>query len=130
MIWLLDVNALLAFGFDRHQFHQPVASWVKSEDSPVLATCPITELGFIRILGQTQTYGLSIREARSLLLRLKANEKLAFFPDDLDVGHLPAWAKTSAQSTDGYLVQLARAHGARLATLDRRIPGAFVIPVS
>jgi uncharacterized protein len=128
MIWLLDVSALLAFGFAQHQFHKPVAAWVRSQQSLTLATCPLTELGFVRILAQTQAYGLSVKEARTLLLHLKTREKLAFFPDDLDVSHLPAWVKTSAQSTDGYLVQLARSHGATLATLDRRIPGAFVIP--
>ncbi len=130
MIWLLDVSALLAFGFAQHQFHKPVAAWVRSQQSTTLGTCPITELGFVRILSQTQAYGLSFKEARTLLLRLKTREQLAFFPDDLDVSQLPDWVKTSAQSTDGYLVQLARAHGATLATLDRKIPGAFVIPTA
>jgi predicted nucleic acid-binding protein len=129
VIWLVDVSALLAFGLVQHQFHKPVAAWVRNQQSPTLATCPITELGFVRILSQTQAYGLSIKEARTLLLHLKTAEKLAFIPDDLDISQLPAWVKTSAQSTDGYLLQLAQSHGATLATLDRKIPGAFAIPV-
>ncbi len=130
MIWLLDVNALLAFGLAQHEFHDFVSAWAKAQDSPALATCPITELGFVRILAQANTYGVSLKEARTLLLHLKRREKLAFIPDDLDISHLPAWVRTSAQSTDGYLVQLARSHGATLATLDRKIPGAFVVPTA
>ena len=33
-----------------------------------------------------------------------------------------------AQTTDGYLLALAKAHGGALATLDRFIPGALLIP--
>jgi hypothetical protein len=53
---------------------------------------------------------------------------MAFLPDDRDVSHLPAWVKTAKQTTDGHLLDLARANGAELATLDVGIPGAFVIP--
>jgi hypothetical protein len=48
--------------------------------------------------------------------------------DTHDISHLPEWVKTPKQITDGHLLQLARANGAVLATLDRRIPGAFLIP--
>jgi predicted nucleic acid-binding protein len=48
--------------------------------------------------------------------------------DDHDVSRLPHWAKTGRQTTDGHLAELASAHGAVLATMDEKIPGAFVIP--
>jgi len=54
--------------------------------------------------------------------------QLKFFADAQDISHLSGWVKTSGQTTDGHLVQLPIAHGAALATLDERIPGAFVIP--
>jgi hypothetical protein len=44
-----------------------------------------------------------------------------------ELGHR-AWANSPAQVTDGHLLQLAIAHGAVLATLDERIPGALLIP--
>jgi hypothetical protein len=64
------------------------------------------------------------------LQRLKAGEavKFTFIPDDHDVSHLPAWVKTAKQIPDGHLAQLAVANDAILATLDRKIPGAFLIP--
>ena len=65
-----------------------------------------------------------------LLLRLKKAGVLpwTFIPDDHDVSHLPAWAKSPKQTTDGHLAEFARAHEAILATLDEKIPGAYLIP--
>jgi len=71
MIYLLDVNALVALGFINHEFHDRVASWVQSRNSPSLASCSITELGFVRVLAQAPAYGFTVAQARTLLLRLK-----------------------------------------------------------
>ena len=133
MKYLLDVNGLVALGFLQHELHERVASWVHtlaSREDSELATCSITELGFVRVLAQAPQYGFTIAHARTLLLRLKTGNppKFTFIPDDHDVSHIPAWVKTAKQTTDGHLVQLARAKGSILATLDERIPGAFLIP--
>ena len=50
------------------------------------------------------------------------------YTDDQTVGHLPSWVMNSKQVTDGHLSELARAHGAVLATMDGKIPDAFLIP--
>ena len=126
---LFDVNALVALGFSHHEFHDRVAAWVQAE-SPSLATCSITELGFVRVLAQASGYGVSIVQAQTILTRLKKDRSLShtFIPDNHDITHLPAWVKTPKQTTDGHLVQLARSNGAVLATLDERIPGAYLVP--
>jgi len=130
MKYLLDVNALVALGFLHHEFHDRVAAWVREQQFPSLATCSITELGFVRVLAQAPAYGFSIAQARALLLRLKKTESLSltFIPDGHDISHLPAWVKTPKQTTDGHLWRLAASNGAVLATLDRGIPGAYLIP--
>jgi predicted nucleic acid-binding protein len=132
MNYLLDVNALVALGFNQHEFHSRMAAWIQAEKFPPLATCSITELGFVRVLAQAPGYGFSVIQARTLLLRLKKTRSLthAFISDDHDISHLPTWVKTPKQTTDGHLVQLARSHGAILATLDERIHGAYLIPHS
>jgi len=65
------------------------------------------------------------------MTKLKKSEAVSFgfIADDHDVSRLPAWAKTAKQTTDGHLAELAAAHDAELATLDERIPGAFLIPL-
>jgi uncharacterized protein len=135
MRFLLDVNALVALGFFQHEFHGRVAHWVRalaSNGVPELVTCSITELGFIRILAQAPQYGFTVAHAQTLLLRLKKENRLKFrfIPDDHDVSHLPGWVKTAKQITDGHLAQLGKANGAILATLDGRIPKAFLIPAT
>jgi predicted nucleic acid-binding protein len=133
MRYLLDVNALVALGLLHHEFHDRVAAWVRAsvaKGTVELATCSITELGFVRILVQAPQYGFAVSQSRDLLLRLKAARVLTFIPDDHDISRLPAWVKTAKQTTDGHLAQLAKAKGAILATLDSRIPRAFQIPAA
>jgi predicted nucleic acid-binding protein len=130
MIYLLDVNALVALGFAHHEFHDRVARWVRARDGASLATCSITELGFIRVLAQIPGSGLTIAQARTVLLRIKqaAIPKFSFISDDHDVSQLPSWVKTPKHTTDGHLAKLASSNSAVLATLDARIPGAYLIP--
>ena len=95
MIYLLDVNALVALRFINHEFHDRIAAWVQSQKSPSLASCSITELGFVRVLDQAPAYGFTVSQARTLLLRLKEARTfpLTFIPDDHDVSHLPTWVR-------------------------------------
>lgn len=130
MKYLLDVNALIALGFVNHQFHSRIVTWVRGERNPAILTCSITELGFVRILAQARRYGFTVEEARELLLQLKENPLLPLtaIPDASDISDLPMWVKFPQQVTDGHLVQLARKAGAALATFDKGIPGALLIP--
>ena len=129
MTYLLDVNALVALGFVHHEFHDRVARWLKAQRFPEIATCSITELGFVRVLSQAPLYGLTVAQARSLLLRLKKTDVLSFtfIADSHDIADLPAWVKSAKQTTDGHLAELATENGAMLATLDSKIPGAYLI---
>jgi hypothetical protein len=86
-----------------------------------LLTSPITELSMVRVVAQATQYGFTVAQARTLLTRLKRSQAV-------DVSYLPSWAKLAKQTADGHLAQLAIANDAVLATLDERIPGAFVIP--
>ena len=130
MRYLLDVNALVALGIFHHGFHDRVNAWITSQEGAHWLTCSITELGFVRVSAQTPDYGFTVQQARTLLLSLKTNSRLALklLPDGNDISLLPAWVKTPRQTTDGHLVRLASANGAVLATLDKGIPGAFLIP--
>jgi uncharacterized protein len=130
MKYLLDVNALIAYGFKQHSSHDRIGAWIRSQKGDRFLTCSITELGFVRVLGNVRIYGLNVAQARSLLMELKAWRAwpLEFIPDGNDISSLPKWVKNPAQTTDGHLLQLAIAHGLDLATLDEGIPGAFLIP--
>ncbi len=130
MTYLLDVNALVALGIVNHEFHDRVAAWIQSSRSLNLASCSITELGFLRVASQAPAYGFAVAQARTLLERLKraASSRFVFLPDAHDISHLPNWVRNPRQITDGHLSQLAKANGAILATLDEKIPGSYLIP--
>ena len=132
MKYLLDVNVLLALGLFDHEFHQPVARWVSAlcATEATLASCSLTELGFVRVLAQSPQYAFNVAEARNLLRRLKATSpvKFEFVADDHGASNLPSWVRAPKQVSDGHLAQLAKAKGAEFVTLDRGIPGARMIP--
>src|ERR1039458_4833907 len=111
MKYLLDVSALLAFGIIDHEFHERVAAWIRGLTSNAvleLATCSITELGFVRVVAQTPRYGFTAPEARALLMQIKARhaERFTFITDDHDISQIPIWVKGPKQITDGHLAQL------------------------
>lgn len=132
MLYLLDVNALVALGLIDHEFHQRVASWIRSNSSATfsLATCSISELGFVRVLSQASAYGLTVAQARDLLARLKRSRtpRLTFIADAHDILQLPSWVRTVGQITDGHLFNLAKGNSGLLATLDENIPDSYLIP--
>ena len=130
MTYLLDVNVLIALGFTSHVHHGRVARWVASLGSDnTLATCSITELGFVRIAPQARL-APRVSAARRLLSQIRAAARPPFvrLVDDLGAEDLPAWAETPAATTDGHLWALARSHSARLVTLDEGIPDAYLVP--
>ena len=132
MTYLLDVNALLALGFQQHEFHTSVACWVKLlPRDDVLSTCAITELGFVRVLAQAPQFRIQVEHGCALLRKLKESpvRRFCFINDGSGVERLPSWVATARQTTDGHLLALAEEHSAQLATLDQRIPGAFQIPM-
>ncbi len=132
MTYLLDVNALIGYVYLDHTFHSEIAAWIRSLNpaNDALASCSITELGLIRILPQIPEANYTVQEAQRLLASFKDASELPFhlLDDHLGADKLPGWVKQPKHTTDGHLVYLAKAHGAVLATLDRKIPGAFLIP--
>lgn len=128
MTYLLDVNALVALGVAHHAAHARVSHWVHSLRGIQLATCPITEIGFVRVTCGAAGLTADATIARQLLVQLKAAAGLTLLADANGADSLPGWVKRAAQVTDGHLLALAAKHGAKLATLDTGIRGAFLIP--
>ena len=130
MRYILDLNALIAFGVTQHQFHQRIVDWIRSQRGSIFLTASITEIGFARVVASVPMYSLDVLQAKCLLLGMKSNraQPLTFLPVSNDISALPAWVKAPLQITDGHLLQLARTNNAVLATLDKGIPGALLIP--
>ena len=135
MTYLLDVNALLALGYALHVHHDRAEAWIaqlQTSGIPSLATCAITELGFVRVASGAVAHSVDVATAKLELAQLKQSSVVSFqfLKDELGADRLPAWVTKSGQTTDGHLVALAVAHGAKLATFDADIadPAVLVIP--
>ncbi|MFT4197464.1 MAG: PIN domain-containing protein [Pseudoxanthomonas sp.] len=125
---LLDVNALLALGWAEHEAHASVVQRLSRRAAPRWVTCPITQLGFIRIssTGGIFSRSLSPQQAQLALAALCKDGKHQFV--DVHPNVLDCDFSTLAgprQTTDAYLIALARHHGLRLLTLDKRLVNAF-----
>ena len=125
MICLLDINVLIALVDPNHEFHQKVRAWFISGDLDVWTTCPLTENGVIRILGQGAYTNFSggPAEARDLVKLLVNSPRHQFWADEISICDGKQFPKLGASKhlTDMYLLGLALHHSAKLATLDQKI---------
>ncbi|MBI4903876.1 MAG: VapC toxin family PIN domain ribonuclease [Acidobacteria bacterium] len=124
MIFLLDSNVLIALTVFAHVHEQRVDAWMKSAH-PTCAVCPITEGALVRCFVKLGGHS-GAATAKDTLRRLMARGDFLFWPDDLSYVDLPTRGLTGhKQVTDFYLVSLARARGAKLATMDAGIASLF-----
>ncbi len=119
MKFLLDVNALVAALCPASPHHVVFNAWAAKRKPADLATCAITELGFIRI--SSAALGFAIGDSRKLLLAFRASGVgyIGHLPSPAD--RLPSWVARHAHTTDAYLCAVAREHNLRLATFDAGI---------
>jgi toxin-antitoxin system PIN domain toxin len=130
MITLLDVNVLIALVDTAHVHHAAAKRFFPTAQSHGWLTCPLTENGFLRILGRPGAdYGLdSPTAARTLLQSLLDTPGHQFLPDNLSLMNTRLFPTlpSSKHLTDLYLLALAVKHRARLATFDTGIDASLV----
>ena len=132
MFYLLDINVLIASADQAHQFHGAFTRWYIDRKKPSLATCPITENGFLRIYGHPDYPGGpgSPMLALAPLSAIRNRADSVFLPDDLSLAEASrrnAIKKaTSRQLTDLYLLALAVRHGGVFVSFDRGVRADWV----
>jgi toxin-antitoxin system PIN domain toxin len=131
--YLLDVNVLVAWGWSDHVDHERTAAWIgaaRKQKATKLMTSAIPELGFVRVSVHRAGSRVTVAEATETLAGMVSalGSRHALLADDQAVRQFPAWCSSGSRTTDAHLLALAAAHGAKLATLDTGIPGAFLIP--
>ena len=127
MTYLLDVNVLIALIDPAHVAHEAAHQWFSAVGARSWATCPITENGVLRILGNPKypnTPGSPALVA-PILTQMRDLAGHTFWGDEISLigsGIVePNKIATPAQVTDVYLLALAVAKGGKLATFDRRL---------
>jgi toxin-antitoxin system PIN domain toxin len=123
-VHLLDTNVLIALAWPQHVHHGEAHAWFSKVGREAWSTCPITQLGFVRISSNPKIIreAVSPREALALLEQMIALSAHQFWPDAI----APAQASTLSslalvghrQVTDAYLLALAQHRKGKLATFD------------
>jgi uncharacterized protein len=126
-VYLLDVNVLIALVDSAHVEHDEAHEWFGRTGKKAFATCPLTENGLLRIVGHPK-YPNSPGSPGAVLESLAAVRALAghhFWADKISITDAQfvdgTRLSSHAQVTDTYLLALAKAHGGRLASMDRRL---------
>ena len=132
MTYLLDVNVLIALIDPAHVAHEAAHEWFVAEGAGSWATCPITENGVLRILGNPKYPNSPGSPAlvAPILMQMRSLAGHTFWRDEVSlVGSdliYPDKIATPAQVTDVYLLALAVARGGKLATFDRRLTASAI----
>jgi toxin-antitoxin system PIN domain toxin len=125
--FLLDANVLIAMAWPAHTDHARAQRWFGKNAHHGWATCPLTELAFVRIISNPafSPDALTPPEALSLLSANLKHPSHRFWPDAVPLLGSIKQAQPNIlghqQLTDAYLLGLAAHNGARLATLDKRL---------
>jgi toxin-antitoxin system PIN domain toxin len=115
---LLDINVLVALSVPDHVHNEVAEQWLRAEAVGGLATCPLTQLGLVRLLLR---FAVPIDDAYAALEAVVQRAGHEFWPDELPVERRRVTVTGHRQVTDAYLAALARHHQGRLATFDRAI---------
>lgn len=125
--YLLDVNVLIALVDSAHVHHEAAHGWFARIGQAAWATCPMTENGLLRILGNPRYPHSPGTPAAvmDMLAHMRSLPGHQFWADDislLDTGLVDAARLIGhAQITDSYLLALACAHNGHLVSFDRRL---------
>ena len=131
-IRLLDVNVLVALLWPRQRYHLAAQVWFARVRDDGWATCPITQLGVVRVLSTRSVSqgALNILTATVGLDRILTEGMHVWWPADIDLVSPPFresldHVQGPGQLTDRYLLALAAANDGVLATFDRSIGAAL-----
>jgi uncharacterized protein len=129
---LLDVNVLIALLDDGHVHHQLAHDWFADHGEVGWASCPMTETGVIRILGNASRVddAIPLPTLVEVLTALRERSRHQFWFDDISMCDRDRFnvdaVRGHQQIADVYLLGLAVKNGGRFVTFDQGVPLAAV----
>jgi toxin-antitoxin system PIN domain toxin len=124
---LLDVNVLVALAWPNHVHHRLAHSWFEKHHADGWATCSTTQNAFVRISSNSTVVDEARTPAEAVLLlrQLLELDGHRFWSDDVSIAQSKSIdverIRGYRQVMDAHLIALAKRHGGRLATFDRKI---------
>lgn len=126
----VDVDVLPALAWPTHIHHLAAHRWFEENSEAGWATCPLTQLGFVRLSMQPAVVKVPVLfgDVMEALGQMTANGTHRFWPLQSGLAdvrdEIRARVVGHHQLADAVLLDLAIRRQGRLATFDRRILGA------
>lgn len=126
-IHLLDTNLLIALAWPHHVHHAQAHEWFHRLGRKGWASCPLTQVAFIRISSNPKIIedAVSPREALEVFNKIVKVPGHHFWHDNVAPADTKVFASVALvghrQVTDAYLLALAQHHKGKLATFDKGI---------
>jgi uncharacterized protein len=126
-VFLLDVNVLLSLAWPTHVHHAAAHRWIQEHSSMGWATCPLTQLAFVRLSMQPAVVKVPVLfgDAMDSLAQSTAGATHHFWPLEYGLAGIRDEIRERIaghhQLADALLLDLAIRHAGRLATFDRRV---------
>jgi hypothetical protein len=126
------VNVLIALFSPGHVHHETAHDWFADNRASGWATCPLTENGFLRVIGNPARGGqfVPMPDLMDYLRGFCASGDHEFWPDVVSLRDERSFdlslARGHRQLTEVYLLGLAVKRHGRLVTFDQKIPLAAV----
>ncbi|HEY1462623.1 MAG TPA: TA system VapC family ribonuclease toxin [Terriglobales bacterium] len=119
------MNVLIALSWPQHQHHGSVQHWFARHGENGWATCPFTQIGFVRILSNPSfsRNAVSPWEAMRILIANIEHIGHRFWPDELNIRAVDDLFSTKLQGhqqiNDAYLLAMVIHKKSKLVTLDK-----------
>lgn len=128
-IYLADVNIWVALSLAGHTHHAEARRWFDEEATIAVSFCRVTQVGFLRLLGNPRVMGpnvLSARAAWTVFDTLSGDTRVTFATEPPDIeAH---WRDATRHNftgpnfwTDAYLTAFAAAADMTIVTFDRAL---------
>jgi uncharacterized protein len=124
---LLDVNALIALGWNAHKHHATMLAWFSRHANEGWATCAFTQAGFVRVLSQPAlgAAASSMPELAEALANNLAHPSHRLLALDFSFADVLACCTGGVvghrQIADAWLLTAAVRAGMKLLTFDRGV---------
>jgi hypothetical protein len=112
---LLDINTLVALGWQPHEHHARAWRWFQRQEH--FATCALTQLGFLRVSTALPYYTATPQDIRAVLESLISRPGHIFLPCNKGIELFEPGS--TGFSLEEYLAGLALENDGKLAVLER-----------
>jgi uncharacterized protein len=129
MVYLLDVNVIVALFDPAHLHHEAAHEWFGGLKHAAWAACPLSVNGAVRVLWRLRGGELMLAEILDAFREFLALPGSEFWTADPLIANASLFHAAKLQGpgqlTDALLLGLAVQHGGRLVTFDRALAGTF-----